>query len=59
MWQQITEYFGTLEQRPAERMLFLVSGIGKESWPLAVKAVLDKARKTHTSGSSFTVNADN
>jgi sterol desaturase/sphingolipid hydroxylase (fatty acid hydroxylase superfamily) len=27
MWQRITEYFGTLEQRPVERMLFLVCGM--------------------------------
>src|SRR5687767_3278154 len=27
MWQQITAYFGTLEQRPLERMAFLVGGM--------------------------------
>lgn len=27
MWQQVLDYFGTLEQRPLERMLFLVAGM--------------------------------
>jgi sterol desaturase/sphingolipid hydroxylase (fatty acid hydroxylase superfamily) len=27
MWQQVLDYFGTLEQRPLERMLFLVGGM--------------------------------
>ncbi len=27
MWQQLLDYFGTLEQRPLERMLFLVAGM--------------------------------
>jgi len=27
MWQQILSYFGTLEQRPVERMAFLVGGL--------------------------------